>query len=129
MGENGERDFKCITILRVFHHLHAALILLFDPLAPPKYSTISIAKDDDHQIEIVSNQDVMQQMIGCLHNKRIKVNYCLYILSCNSSTHQHLCNLRLISGVMSASDWLVPEAQFGDMDPALCTKLERELAA
>ena len=89
--------------------------------------------DEDYQIMVVSNPEVIKQLVGCLqtptftHTVRIRVLCCLEKLSHNSSTHKFLCSPDIICAAINSADLPSQEVQFGDMDQAMCMKLECDL--
>ena len=95
--------------------------------------SLSITENEEYQIMVVSNREVMKQLVGCLqspsftHVVHIRVLCCLENLSYNSSTHKYLCTPDVISAAINSAALPSPEVQFGDMDRALCTKLECDL--
>lgn len=92
-----------------------------------------MTENEEYQVRLVTNEKVMKQLVGCLqtptfnHNLHINVLCCIENLLYNPSTHQHLCNPKIVRVVMNASDQVSDTRQVEDMDPALCLKLERDL--
>ena len=89
--------------------------------------------DEEYQIMVVSNPEVMKQLVGCLqtptftHAMHIRVLLCLEHLTNNSSTHKFLCSPDIICAAINSADLPSQEVQFGDMDQAMCMKLECDL--
>ena len=93
------------------------------------YFSLSISKDEQHQVQIVENEKVMKQLIGFLTIGRLPTLCCLENLLYNSYTHKHLSNVDLIVALMKIAER--PSSQpvmFEDMDPALCSKLDSDVA-
>ena len=93
----------------------------------------SMTEDEVYQIMVVSNPEVMKQLAGCLqtptftHFVHTRVLCCLENLSYNSSTHRFICTPDIISAAINSPDLPSSQVQLGDMDQALCTKLECDL--
>ena len=89
--------------------------------------------DEEYQIMVVSNPEVMKQLVGCLqspsftHPVHIRALLCLEHLTNNSSTHKFLCSPDIICAAINSADLPSLEVQFGDMDQAMCMKLECDL--
>ena len=95
----------------------------------------SISLDEQHQIQIISNEEVMKQLIGCLEHPdlsttiNIDVLICIQNLSYNAYTHKYLANVYLIDTLMKVADKRHQlRTGFLNMDPVLCSKLEFDLA-
>eukprot|EP00731_Ephydatia_muelleri_P037869 Em0584g1a len=92
-----------------------------------------MTEDEEYQIMVVSNPEVMKQLVGCLqtptftHAVHKRVLCCLENLSYNSSTHKILCSPDIICAAINSADLPSLEVQFGDMDQAMCMKLECDL--
>ena len=95
--------------------------------------SLSMTEDEEYQIMVVSNPEVMKQLVGCLqtptftHAVHKRVLCCLENLSYNSSTHKILCSPDIICAAINSADLPSQEVQFGDMDQAMCMKLECDL--
>ncbi|KAL5517581.1 hypothetical protein EMCRGX_G003156 [Ephydatia muelleri] len=67
---------------------------------------VIISLDEQHQIKIISNEEVMKQLIGCLEHPdlsttiNIDVLICIQNLSYNAYTHKYLTNVYLIDTLM-----------------------------
>ncbi|KAL5505369.1 hypothetical protein EMCRGX_G006787 [Ephydatia muelleri] len=95
----------------------------------------NISKDEQHQVQIVENEKVMKQLIGFLNSSSISTLgrppalCCLENLLYNPYTHKYLSNVDLIGALMKIAER--PSSQsviFEDMDPALCSKLDSDVA-
>eukprot|EP00731_Ephydatia_muelleri_P005477 Em0002g1653a len=105
------------------------LQILVDVLFAAVLCLVSISKDEQHQVQIVENEKVMKQLIGFLTIGRLPTLCCLENLLYNSYTHKHLSNVDLIVALMKIAER--PSSQpvmFEDMDPALCSKLDSDVA-
>ena len=106
-------------------------VILLDTV--PYILSCSMTEDEVYQIMVVSNPEVMKQLAGCLqtptfsHFVRVRVLCCLENLSYNSSTHKFICTPDIISAAINSPNLPSCQMRFGDMDQALCTKLECDL--
>ena len=98
------------------------------------YFPLSISKDEQHQVQIVENEKVMKQLIGFLNSSSISTLgrppalCCLENLLYNPYTHKYLSNVDLIDALMKIAERPSQPVIFEDMDPALCSKLDSDVA-
>ena len=88
----------------------------------------SVSEIDRFQNQIISSEDILDQIVGCLvtpsftHTVRIGVLCCLENVSYNYKSHYYLVKPHVINAIMGASSMRITPTVMEGMDQAECLK-------